>query len=205
MSIAVGLVRSYLELSGYFVLAELPVRTPSGRGYRDVTDVDILAVRFPHPDRNLPRKAARPLEVFLGQDPELRTPETGIDVIIGEVKEGRARLNPGLRRKETLAFALCRIGCCPEEEVEATAQHIAQRGSQNMEMPGYVPCHMRVVVFAGKGELAPKRYLTIPLSRCIQFIMQHLAENESVLRGVQFHESALSFLMLQQKLEYRDE
>lgn len=203
MTAAVGLVKSYLELCGYFVLAELPVRTPTGQGYRDVTDVDILAVRFPHPERKLPRKTARPLEVFLGNDPELRTPEAGIDVIIGEVKEGRARVNPGLRRMETLAFALRRIGCCPEEEIEAAARLIAGRGSQNMQMPGYVPCHMRIVIFAGKGSLTHKPYQVIPLSRCMQFVAQHLAENEPVLRGVQFNESVLRFLMLQQKLDYR--
>jgi hypothetical protein len=42
---AVGLVKAYLELCGYFVLAELPVREAGGGGYRDVTDVDVLAVR----------------------------------------------------------------------------------------------------------------------------------------------------------------
>lgn len=47
MDTAVGLVRAYLELSGYFVLAELPVRTLRGGRARAVTDLDILAVRFP--------------------------------------------------------------------------------------------------------------------------------------------------------------
>lgn len=47
MDTAVGLVKTYLELCGYFVLAELPVRAVTGGTYRDVTDVDIIAVRFP--------------------------------------------------------------------------------------------------------------------------------------------------------------
>ena len=56
MDTVVGLVKAYLELCGYFVLAELPVRAPEGGTYRDVTDLDIVAVRFPHPLLALPRR-----------------------------------------------------------------------------------------------------------------------------------------------------
>jgi len=66
MDIAVGLVKAYLELCGYFGLAELPVRTANGGTYHDVTDLDIIAVRFRHPPLALPRRIARPLDVFLG-------------------------------------------------------------------------------------------------------------------------------------------
>ena len=111
MDTAVGLVKTYLELCGYVVLAELPVRAPEGGTYRDVTDLDIVAVRFPHPPLALPRRLARPLAVFLGVDPALESFEAGVDVIVGEVKEGRTRLNPALRREETIAFALRRLGC----------------------------------------------------------------------------------------------
>jgi hypothetical protein len=54
MDTAVAIVRTYLELSGYFVLSELPVRAPDKRGYHDVTDLDVVAVRFPHPPRGSP-------------------------------------------------------------------------------------------------------------------------------------------------------
>lgn len=107
MDTAVGLVKAYLELGCYFVLAELPVRVAEGGTYRDITDLDIIAVRFPHPPVVLPQRVARPLDVFLGSDPVLGGFETGVDVIVGEVKEGRARLNPALRHEETtpLPFA----------------------------------------------------------------------------------------------------
>lgn len=87
---------------------------PDEHGYHDVTDVDVIAVRFPHEPHALSRWAARPLDVLLGADPELGSLEDGLDVLVGEVKESEARLNPALRRRETLAFALRRAGCCPE-------------------------------------------------------------------------------------------
>src|SRR6266540_2147324 len=113
MDTAVGLVKTYLELSGYFVLAELPVRERRGASYQDVTDLDVIAVRFPHAPASLSGPGARPLEVFLGVDQALATSQHGVDVIVGEVKEAEARINPALRRARTVAFALRRLGCCP--------------------------------------------------------------------------------------------
>lgn len=100
MDTAVGLVKSYLELCGYFVLAELPVRAlgEAGQGYRDVTDLDVVAVRFPHPPYELSGRDERPLEVFLGANPALVSFTQGLNIIIGEVKEGKGRLNPALRQ-----------------------------------------------------------------------------------------------------------
>ncbi len=117
MAVSVSLVRAYLELSGYFVLTELPVRALQRDLAVDVTDLDIVAVRFPH-RRTVHRQGGdEPLDLYLGLDPALGTDEEGVDVIIGEVKEGRARLNPGLRRVATIAFALRRLGCCPDDQV----------------------------------------------------------------------------------------
>jgi len=58
MDTAVGLVKAYLELCGYFVLAELPVRAVQHGAYHDVTDLDTVAVRFPHPHVALPQRVA---------------------------------------------------------------------------------------------------------------------------------------------------
>ncbi len=88
MSVAVGLVRAYLELSGYFVLSELPVRALQANRADDVTDLDIVAVRFPHRHLREGAAAEEPLDLYLGLDPALGADEEGIDVIIGEVKEG---------------------------------------------------------------------------------------------------------------------
>lgn len=200
MDTAVALVKAYLELCGYFVLAELPVRTPDGGGYRDLTDLDVVAVRFAHGAPVLPRRLARPLEVFLGMDPALGGADDGVDVVIGEVKEGQARLNPALRRAETVAFALRRLGCCPEERLEEEARWIAGHGHRELRMPGHVACQVRLVAFAGRGVAVERGVVTVPLAHCADFIVERLHEGSDVLAGVQFKDPVLGLLALQAKL-----
>ena len=121
-------------------------------------------------------------------------------MIVGEVKEGRARLNPGLRREETIAFALRRLGCCPEQAVPAEARAIARAGAHEMTMPGQVRCHVRVVGFAGHGHTPEPGVLTVPLNRCARFIAERLRAARDVLAGVQFKEPVLGIFALQDKL-----
>ena len=48
MDNAVALVRAYLHVNGYFTVTEYPVLEAARHGgYRTVTDLDVLAVRFP--------------------------------------------------------------------------------------------------------------------------------------------------------------
>ena len=48
MDHAVALVQAYLQLNGYFTSAEYPIIAGAGRnGFRTITDIDILAFRFP--------------------------------------------------------------------------------------------------------------------------------------------------------------
>ncbi len=200
MDTAVGVVKAYLELCGYFVLAELPVREANGDGYRDITDVDVLAVRFPHPPVVRLRQVTDPLDVFLGIDPALHALDEGVDVIVGEVKEGRARLNPSLRRAETLAFALRRVGCCPERQIPGEVQAILRTGLQEMAMPGQVRCRVRIVVFGGSGESGERGVHTILLAHCWQFIEEKLQRAGKLLAGVHFKDPVLGFFMLHDKV-----
>ena len=49
MDHAVALVQAYLQLNGYFTSAESPIFTGAGRkGARTITDIDVLAFRFPN-------------------------------------------------------------------------------------------------------------------------------------------------------------
>lgn len=202
---AVGLAKAYLELCGYFVLAELPVRTADRSGYHDVTDLDIIAVRFPHAPDQLRGPTAPPLAVFLGADPALETFEEGVDVIIGEVKEGEARLNPALQRAETIAFALRRLGCCPSERIEDEARILARAGKLDTAMGVSLQCHIRLVAFVGYGHPVQRGVHTVPLHRCAEFIAQRLREGRGVLAGVQFKDSVLSWFVLQAKLAQHGE
>ena len=202
MDTGVGLVKAYLELCGYFVLAELPMRKSMGPGYRDVTDIDIIAVRFPHPSVADAAAASSPLDLLLGSDPELRTFVQGVDVIIGEVKEGRAELNPALHRQETIEFALRRLGCCPPQEIPDQAAAIVRMGAQEMRMDG-MACRIRLVLFAGHGTDSPTDLVTVPLTRCVGFIEDRMRLAPGVMAGTQWKDSTLAVFALMAKLRAR--
>ena len=199
MDTGVGIVKAYLELCGYFVLAELPVRKQEGPAYRDVTDVDILAVRFPHPPATETELTTSSLHLLLGIDPRLQIFEQGVDVVIGEVKEGRAELNPALRRLETIAFALRRLGCCPPAEVSEQAANIARMGSQEMRMNG-MRCRIRLILFAGQAFAQSSHPFTVPLGWCIEFIQDRMKAAPKAMAGTQWKDPTLGFFALLAKL-----
>ena len=197
MDPAVGLVSAYLELCGYFVLAELPVREAEGEHYRDVTDLDIVAVRFPYPSAEVP---ADPFALLLGSDSDLRTFEDGVDVIIGEVKEGAPSINPALRGTAVIAFALRRLGCCPPHEIPARALSIARRGRAEMQMAPGLQCRVRLVAFAGKGDQEARSVLTIPLAHCAAVIRRSLSDAESGFAFARWKDPTLGLMALLAKV-----
>lgn len=199
MDTAVAVVKAYLELCGYFVLAELPVRSADEHAPTDVTDLDIVAVRFPHRPVSLADPLARSLDLLLGTD-AMNDGIDGVDVVIGEVKEGRAQLNPALRRVETVAFALRRVGCCPEERVVEEAQAIVRSGAREMLLPGGLRCRVRLVAFAGHGGAAHPGVLTVSLSHCFRFIAERLHQARQALGNVQFTDPVLGIAALQDKV-----
>ncbi|MEA2490420.1 MAG: hypothetical protein QOH21_2212, partial [Acidobacteriota bacterium] len=89
MDHAVALVQAYLQLNGYFTSAEYPIIAGAGRnGFRTITDIDILAFRFPtgEPLHRGGRSVPTGLDVS-DLDLGLGVPDGTIDMIIGEVKE----------------------------------------------------------------------------------------------------------------------
>lgn len=201
MDPAVGLVRAYLELCGYFVLSELPVRKRVGSVVVDVTDLDVLAIRFPGARG---RDFGSSLDLFLETDAALATPTGAFDLIIGEVKEGRARVNDALAREETIAFALRRVACCPEAAIPSHAAAIARGGARAMEMGSGVECRPRLVVFAGRGEAPGPGITTVPLDRCAAVVRERLRDSQGLLLGARFKDSTMATLALLEKLGPRD-
>ena len=202
MDVGVAIVKTYLELCGYFVVTELPVRERVGDDvYRDVTDLDIVAVCFPRgPAARQSSRGALPSDLLLGLDPGLGAPADCVDLIIGEVKEGRARLNEGAHRPETIAFALRRVGCCPPEQVDHEAAELARLGERVMSMPGYTRCRTRIVIFAGRGDPAAHGLRMVPLRQCINYVVDRLRETPELSAVTQFKDPILGFLALQTKI-----
>lgn len=110
MDIAVNLVESYLRLNGYLTLSEMEIQKKMKSGlYETLTDVDIVALRFPGQIRATDPHAGDDCRMLLINDDVLELESETIDVIIGEVKQGEAVFNPGLTRHEVLHTVLHRV------------------------------------------------------------------------------------------------
>ena len=98
MDHAVPLVRAYLQLNGDFTSAECRIVAGAGpSGSRTITDIDILAFRFPSGLPSAPgRKTPQGLDIR-EVDESLGIPLDWIDMIVGEVKEGKAGIDSGVR------------------------------------------------------------------------------------------------------------
>ena len=158
MDNAVALVQAYLRINGYFTVAEYPILETHGRNaVQMATDIDILAFRFPGAIRQVSGKRGEKWQQGLSiPDPDLRVPSGAPDMIIGEVKEGRAHLNKSMRNPAIVSAALARFGCCDPEHAERTAQKLL--GPPRCEThPG------RCLATAAVPGAAPAR--TTPLSR----------------------------------------
>ncbi|MCJ7725205.1 MAG: hypothetical protein MUP76_02285 [Acidimicrobiia bacterium] len=130
MDIAVNLVESYLRLSGYLTLSEFEVQRRTDTGFEAITDIDIMALRLPGDVFAGDPHEGADFRLLLLRDPVLALEADLIDVIIGEVKQGDAEFNPGLRRHVVLHSMLRRVGWLygePLEDVVAALQGTLMR------------------------------------------------------------------------------
>ena len=198
MDHAVSLVQAYLQLNGYFTSAEYPVVAASSgtRRYRTITDIDVLAFRFP----NFPRPGIEGHAVSAGgaakPDPGLGIPEDRIDMIIGEVKEGRVNFNTSATDPEVLSTVLSRFGATRGDE-QRIIDGIRTKGEIAIEESGY---QVRLVAFGAMppgDEVPPCRIIS--LGRVLQYLQNYVRVNWTMLRQCQFKDEALGFLMTLEK------
>lgn len=199
MDNAVALVQAYLHVNGYFTVTEYPVIEAMKRGgYQTTTDLDILAFRFPGAGRLVPAKGKRNSDqkIVFEPDPKLGCPVEHADMLIGEVKEGRAELNRGARNPEVLRAALTRFGCCPASHVSQVVEELLRRG--------YAITHaghrVRMVAFGSVTESASGRgYEIISLGHVLRYLQEYLRKHWEVLRHAQFKHPAFGFLVTLEK------
>ena len=194
MDNAVGLVQAYLRLNGYFTVSEFPVITAvKGGGYRTATDLDILAFRFPRAGRITPGSGHRSSldEEHLDPDPVLGTVGEHADMIVGEVKEGRAALNDAATDPGVIRTALAAFGCCSREEAPAIVQTLLRDGTAQLPN-GH---RIRYVVFAGLTGEAVGQYEVISIRHVIDSLRGYIAEHWDVLRHAESKDPAFGFLM----------
>jgi hypothetical protein len=203
MNAGVRLVQSYLRLNGYFTVTELPViRGTRGGGYEEVTDLDMLGVRFPYAEYSVSRgRPGSEDDLRIGADPILIGDHAGVDVIIGEVKEGKARVNEAMRKPDALETALRRVGCCPDDRVEEAVQALQRSGEFRLPMAdGCFDVRVRVVAF-GEGETGDRNgYTVVSLAHAARFVEAHLDRYHDVLNPADLGDTALGILHLLRKL-----
>ena len=202
MDTAVALVEAYLRVNGYLTVTEYPVLEAGGaRGEtRAVSDLDVLAFRFPGAARAMSvRKHSSLLgDLHTTTDPVLQAPAEDADMIVGEVKRGRAHFNPATRRPEVMAFALRRFGCCHGEDAFPLAQKLLAHGSARTAHGHRV----RMVVFGGAPPDVPSHnWHHVPLAAVTGFLQRHLEEHWDVLRHVHFSSDVLELMALLQRVK----
>lgn len=196
MDHAVALVQAYLQLNGYFTSAEYPVIAGAGRtGFRTITDIDILAFRFPsgEPMARKGRQVPKGLDVS-GLDPGLAVPANQIDMIIGEVKEGRVGINTGIRDPAVLRTVVNRFG--EMGETNRVVQELLRNGTAKIP-PSY---SVRLIAFGSfpPGEPVPPCRI-ISLGHVLQFLQAYVRKHWHMLRHLQFKDPAFGFLMTMEK------
>lgn len=195
MDASVALATAYLQLNGYFVLTELPVQVADRHGYRTATDLDLLAVRLPHAAELVPGRHAHARDLLLGQDTLLDTDPDRTEVLIAEVKRGRAQINKGYHNVEVLRFALRRTGCCPPETIDAHASALARDGSIETRTADGHPCRVRLASFAGE-PVSLGGVLCVGIDHCLSFSRERLDAYRRQLRGAYFRDPVLNLLGL---------
>ncbi|HNP35817.1 MAG TPA: hypothetical protein PKK10_08185 [Woeseiaceae bacterium] len=200
MDVSTSLVQGYLHVNGYFTATDYPlVESLRDHAPRTLTDIDMLAVRLHRvagtigQQRRDSEKVHGP--VSLQTDPVLECPPDRTDMIVAEVKQGRAQVNPGSRNRQVLAAALVRFGCCSSEEAPSLTQALLQHGRAQGKSEHIV----RMVLFASSGARAPHGWHWIHLDHVFRFLDNYLRTEQSVLGHVDLHDPALAWLSLLHK------
>ena len=204
MNAAVSLVRTYLKLNSYFTATELPVIKKGDDGlFFEVTDIDILALRFPRAGHIVAQGRPGPLDdLQFSPDPLLEIPTDAMDLIIGEVKAGKPRLNPKLRSEDTLYRALVRFGFCPPDRLERAVEELRDKGeSWVRDGDVAIPSRIRLVAFGDGVNHEGDEYTVIPLKQVAAFVTDHLKRYRDVLHPVRLTDPTLGLLHLLEKLQ----
>jgi hypothetical protein len=200
MDAGVELVESYLRLNGYATLTEFQIhhRLPDG-SYEALTDVDVVGIRFPGEVY-----AADPLDspdarFLLIEDDELHLVEDTIDVILGEVKQGEAVFNPGLKRRETLETVLQRFRWLYEEPLSEVVAQLQRHGLVVGPAHGGGRIRTRLVAF---GRSPINDLHTVSLRHIVEVMVSFMERLDRVIHTDAYSDPVAATLRLLVKLGF---
>lgn len=194
MDIAVNLVENYLRLTGYMTLSEFEVQRRDKKGrFKTVTDIDIMGIRFPG-DVYIgdPHKDAE-YEMLVIDDPVLDLESDTIDVIVGEVKQGHAELNPGIKDHGVLHSMLRRVEWIYQGDIDDVIAGLQRDGLHRSPSKGDGIVRTRLVAF-GRSQYSDLN--TVALGHIVTTLLTFFEEHEDAFRPIQFREPAPAFLSL---------
>jgi hypothetical protein len=205
LNTCVALVGAYLRFNGYVTVPEQPVLVGEGKPYRyhTATDVDILAVRFPNAAVVVPREYGRVEDdLHLDIDEVLDLHEDTVDILIGEVKSGRPRLNEGLRDPNVLYATIRRVDPGFDAPLVETIERLIRNGEAECKASGK-KWRFRLVAF-GEGQPAPEGgpYMVVQMRQVAAFLMQTMREHHQVWKDAQFCDPVLDLLHLLDKMGF---
>jgi hypothetical protein len=193
VDIAVNLVESYLRFNGYLTLSEFEVQARNERGvFEAVTDVDIMAVRFPG-DVVVGDPAGDEARMMVIADPALRLEPGQIDVIIGEVKQGAAEFNPGIRRHVVLASMLQRVRSLFARDLTEVVTELARHDLSLTPGRDGGTVRVRLVAF-GRSQGHGLHF--IGHGHIVRTLMGFISGLDDAFRPVQLREPAPAMLAL---------
>jgi len=196
MDTAVSLVQSYLFANGFFTVTEYPIlETLTPGDSRTVTDIDVLALRFPGAGDT--HREATTTGIMIERDPELGLSDEYIEVIIGEVKEGAAELNRAARDPAVLRAVLDRFGAMDPDVAQQVVDELVRTGTA-MHPSGLV--RFRQMVFA---SLPPTRYqyryTWISHGHIVEWMREQVREHWDKIKTIQSKNPVLSYMILFEK------
>lgn len=196
MDNAVALVQAFLRLHGYLTVTEFRVvRAARGGGQECLTDLDVLAFRFGEasgPGEAMHHPAESEANALLGI-------AGGVpDMIIGEVKEGRAQLNDAATKHDVLTAALERFDCCRHSDIDGIVHELLRHGRAHTRHGHGV----RLVAFGSLPPDAPSRGVKVVLlGTIIDFLRAYSRQHWAQLQSSESKDPGLSFLMTLEKAE----
>jgi len=197
MDIAVNLVETYLRLNGYLTLSEFEIQAKRPDGtYDSITDIDIMGIRFPGPVFAGDPHDAESAHLQLLDDPELRLADDQIDVIVGEVKQGEAEFNPGIKRHQALHSVLRRVAWLFEGSMDPVVEDLGSKQVCVAPARGGGSIRVRLVAF-GRSEHTDLH--TISHTHIVETLMRFFTDLEGAFKPIQFRDPAPAMLSLLHK------
>jgi hypothetical protein len=196
----VGLVQAYLRLNGFFTVTEYPIIGQGRHGAYSLTDVDVLGVRFPNAQHWISSRGHK--GYGLENDRVLDIEPHCIQMVIGEVKEGKAKLNANAYTPPVIETVIRRFGCCDEEPADI-AQRVVARGRADTHV-GQQQCRIRMIVFGGGSpDLSDTRYDVIGLRHIVGYMNDFVHRHSDVFLSAQIKDESFDLMALLVKLGVR--